>query len=65
MDIGETLKETAIREVFEETGIHITEDHISLLAISESVFPVLLSHGPPVQIIVSYFSTLFSVLCFC
>lgn len=47
MDIGETLADTATREVFEETGITLDKQKISLLAVYESVYPVVLGAGPP------------------
>jgi 8-oxo-dGTP pyrophosphatase MutT (NUDIX family) len=60
MNIGETLEETAVREVFEETGLKINKDQVSLLSVYESVFPVLVTTGPPSDHHIQFVPYLFS-----
>jgi 8-oxo-dGTP pyrophosphatase MutT (NUDIX family) len=47
VDDGETLKEAAIRELSEETGMKILSEQIDLFSLWESVFPSMIECGEP------------------
>ncbi|KAL6042993.1 Nudix (nucleoside diphosphate linked moiety X)-type motif 17 [Balamuthia mandrillaris] len=46
---GETLSQTGVREVFEETGVSIPEEDVTPFGLWESVYPSTLEEGPPTR----------------
>ena len=44
---GESASQTALREVYEETGISLQPEQLTLLSIWESTFPINIEHGEP------------------
>eukprot|EP01132_Coremiostelium_polycephalum_P008249 gene8249-10137_t len=43
MEVNETFVETGIREVFEETGIHLNKSQVKIVGAFESAYPIYLS----------------------
>ncbi|KAL6066740.1 hydrolase [Balamuthia mandrillaris] len=46
---GETLSQTGVREVLEETGVSIPEEDVTPFGLWESVYPSTLEEGPPTR----------------